>query len=76
MKTLKLVIICILLFQTGVGQELDIDFPYIKHVEYQSNFQVDFARYGLCQLRYELKDTENGLKTIKNAERLIIKLDE
>jgi predicted amidohydrolase len=69
MKTAITILISLILVQFAFGQELKIDFPYLKQVEYQGDIQVDFARYGICQLSYEFKDTINGLKGLKNVKQ-------
>lgn len=68
MKTILTLLLSLLLIQLSIGQELKIDFPYIKEVDYKGEFQEDYARYGICQFRYEMADTTHGLKTIKDVE--------
>jgi predicted amidohydrolase len=70
MKTKFLLPFCLVFVQFVYGQELKIDFPYIKTIDYQSAISVDFARYGFCQFRYNLIDTINGLKKIQDSNRI------
>lgn len=46
----------------------------MKTVEYQNNIQEDFARYGVCRLRYNLKDTNDLLKFVENQTELLPKI--
>lgn len=68
MKKILLLAICLTAFFFGYSQKLNVDFPYIKTIDYESDSPVDFARYGLCQIRFDLIDTENGSKIIKDQE--------
>lgn len=68
MKTITTIFISLFLFQFVHGQELEIDFPFIKEVEYKGDIQVDFARYAICQLKYDFVDTIQGLQRINNIK--------
>ncbi|MCF8360750.1 MAG: hypothetical protein K9H26_18490 [Prolixibacteraceae bacterium] len=56
------------------AQELKIDFPYIKQVETDHEIPVEFVRYGICQLRFEMVETQDGLFTIKYPEKHLEKI--
>ncbi len=70
MKKNLILLIYLVLVQPGFGQKLEIEFPYINNIEYESEFQKDFARYGICQFQIPLTDTINGLKGIKETKRV------
>ncbi len=69
MKQITFLIIFLTQFSTIFAQELKIDFPYIKQVETDHEIPVEFVRYGICQLRYEMTETKDGLYTISNPEK-------
>lgn len=70
MKKILILLVILFLVQLGFGQKLEIEFPYIKNIEYEAGIQQNFARYGICQLQIPLTDTTKGLKTIKDAKKV------
>jgi predicted amidohydrolase len=69
-KSLIVVLICILSVAFLRAEGLIVSFPSVVTVDYQGAYQVDFARYGLCQIRYDFDPAPNGLFTIKNPDRV------
>jgi predicted amidohydrolase len=69
MKTAICVFVSFMCIQTLHSQELKVDFPFVKEVHYQNHTPVDFARFGVCQLRFDIQDTTQGLKGVKDIEK-------
>ncbi len=70
MKKISIILLYLVLIQAVSGQKLKIEFPYINYIAFEPELQIEFARYGICQIHAPLKDTDSELKGIKENKKV------
>lgn len=66
----------VILSALGFTQPTFSQIPYVKTIEYKSNERIWYARFGQCQIQFELvNDTLTGLSYVKDEKRQIEQIE-